>query len=65
MRCDGGQHLVAGQEHPTLFVVETEMVVGVPRGEEADPVPAAQRDVVAIGHPVRWAGRLEPLKELS
>ena len=41
------------------------MVVCVPRGEEADPVPASQCDVVAIGHTVRGAGRFEPLVQVG
>ena len=41
------------------------MIVGVPRGEEADPVPGTQGNVIAIRHAVRRAGRLEPLEEVA
>ena len=48
MRGDGGQHVVARQEQTVGWVVETKMVVGVPRSMDSKPRAVTDGDLVAV-----------------
>ena len=64
VRRDGGQHVVAGDEQAGVGVEEAEVVSGMPRGVEGDPLPPGEADPVAVGQAMGRDRRAEPRQEV-
>ena len=47
---DGRQHVIAGEQHPLLRVVEAEVIGRVPGRVDGEPVSAAEANRFVVGH---------------
>ena len=48
VRRDRWKHVVAGQDHPVFWVVETQVIVGVAGGVHGQPLPAGQAHDLSV-----------------
>ena len=75
VRCDRWQHMVAGEHHAELGVVQAQVVEGVARGVDRDPLATGELDGLAVdethGRPGRGectsfgAATADPFEELG
>ena len=59
---DGGQHVVARQQHALGGIPQAQVVVGVARREQGEPVAAGQPDRGRVGQAQAGVRRTEPLE---